>query len=258
MKDPKPPLSCPPDTAGDLSGERQTCKIHNYIHIYIYINHTLRIIGRQNKKVTFDKYLKLPWVHGPHNHLEAEIFGLSGDFKQPDVQNVDKIRKQLDSQEEEIAIPVDSLCDPLWCRFLLMPVITIPSIFFKRYISNTIVGVAQDTPKRARQIIRMNWENYDAEDLRLKYVGARDTEGFWIKCAVCETKLVCRNYFRYRLLRLSAHISAVHDQERMEAANSYKLDKWFRLACKTDAESGSDDTFKVSQIHQHIKMFKTI
>ena len=102
-----------------------------------------------------------------------------------------------------------------------------------------ILTDAQDPAKRIRKSIRITWENYPDHDFRSNYVGDRDPEGYWIKRAACDVQLVCRQYFRYRLLRLDAHINCVHLQERSIAATSQKLDKWFRSSCGTDDGRGS-------------------
>ena len=92
-----------------------------------------------------------------------------------------------------------------------------------------------------RRIPRMTWENFPDNDSRQFYVGARDAAGYWIRRARCDSELACRQYFRFRLLRLTLHIDSVHKNDIVQARNSQKLDKWFSVSGQSDNFSASND-----------------
>ena len=92
-----------------------------------------------------------------------------------------------------------------------------------------------------RRIPRMTWENFPDHDSRQSYVGARDTAGYWIRCARCDSELACLQYFRFRLLRLALHIDSVHKNDIVQARSSPKLDKWFSVSGQSDNFSASSD-----------------
>ena len=92
-----------------------------------------------------------------------------------------------------------------------------------------------------RRIPRMTWENFPDNDFRQSFVGARDTAGYWIRCYRCDSELACRQYFRFRLLRLALHIDTVHKNDFVQARNSQKLEKWFPVSGQSDNVSASND-----------------
>ena len=95
---------------------------------------------------------------------------------------------------------------------------------------------------KRRRSPRTSWENFDSNDFRQAFIGERDTDGFWIRCSICDVELSCGQFFRYRLVRLSSHIAAVHTLDRLQSTKSQTLQKWLTFSPQSQIQLASNDT----------------
>jgi hypothetical protein len=100
----------------------------------------------------------------------------------------------------------------------------------------------QDTLKKRRRSPRTSGENFDPNDFRQAFIGERDADGFWIRCSICDVELSCGQFFRFRLVRLSSHIDAVHTRDRLQSTKSQKLQKWLTFSPQSQIQLASNDT----------------